>query len=87
LDGDSVSEANEVSGGEPEKLKAPKLPPQRPNPPPIQRGRAGMLQRRAARIRTEIERNRTEGPKVPTWVLAVALAVILGGWIALIVFS
>ncbi|GAA0725709.1 hypothetical protein Drose_17445 [Dactylosporangium roseum] len=43
--------------------------------------------RRLQRIREEIERNRTEGPAIPTWVLALALVVIVGGFAAIVVFS
>ncbi|MFC8616233.1 hypothetical protein ACFT9M_07440 [Micromonospora purpureochromogenes] len=42
------------------------------------------VERRREKIRAEIERNRRGEYTVPTWVLAVALVVILGGWLALI---
>ncbi|MEV0647229.1 hypothetical protein AB0I28_18370 [Phytomonospora sp. NPDC050363] len=45
------------------------------------------LERRRAKIRAEIERNRRGDYKVPTWVLAVALVVFVAGWAALIVFA
>jgi len=44
----------------------------------------GRLERRRERIRAEIRRNREGGHKVPTWVLAAVLALVLAGWIFLI---
>ena len=38
-------------------------------------------ERRTTRIREEIARNRRGEYKVPTWVLAVALAVVIGVWV------
>ena len=43
--------------------------------------------RRLQRIREEIERNRTDGPAIPTWVLALALVLIIAAVTALAVFS
>ncbi|SCF22020.1 hypothetical protein [Micromonospora mirobrigensis] len=45
------------------------------------------MDRRRAKIRAEVERNRRGEYTVPTWVLAVALAVIVGAWLALIIFA
>jgi hypothetical protein len=45
------------------------------------------VERRRAKIRAEIQRNRAGGHKVPTWVMAAVLGVILAGWIFLIVTS
>lgn len=45
----------------------------------------GRVQRKRDRIRAEISRNRAGGHKVPTWVLAVILGVVLLGWLYLIV--
>ncbi|MET7806773.1 hypothetical protein [Micromonospora chersina] len=42
------------------------------------------IERRREKIRAEIERNRRGEYTVPTWVLAVALVLILGTWLALI---
>ena len=42
------------------------------------------LERRREKIRAEIERNRRGEYTVPTWVLALALAAIVGGWLALV---
>ena len=39
------------------------------------------LDRRRRRIREEIARNRRGEAAVPTWLLAVLLVVVLGGWI------
>ncbi len=35
----------------------------------------------------EIQRNRRGEYTVPTWVLALVLLVVVGGWAALIIFS
>jgi hypothetical protein len=43
--------------------------------------------RRRERIYQQIKRNRQGGHKIPTWVLAVALALILAGWAYLIIFD
>ena len=45
----------------------------------------GRLERRRERIRAEIRRNREGGHKIPTWVLAAVLGLILLGWLYLIV--
>ncbi|MEV4482783.1 hypothetical protein AB0K04_26135 [Micromonospora coxensis] len=42
------------------------------------------IERRREKIRAEVERNRRGEYTVPTWVLAVALIAIVGGWLALI---
>ncbi|GGR75880.1 hypothetical protein GCM10010169_19980 [Micromonospora fulviviridis] len=42
------------------------------------------IERRREKIRTEIERNRRGEYAVPTWVLAVALVVIVAAWLGLI---
>ncbi|MFC4017324.1 hypothetical protein ACFOW4_05120 [Micromonospora sp. GCM10011542] len=46
--------------------------------------RQNWVERRREKIRSEIERNRRGEYTVPTWVLAVALLLIVGGWLALI---
>ncbi|WP_412539144.1 hypothetical protein R8Z50_25265 [Longispora sp. K20-0274] len=43
------------------------------------------VQRRRAKIAAEIQRNRQGGHKIPTWVLAAILVIVVVGWIALIV--
>jgi hypothetical protein len=48
---------------------------------------AGWLERRRERARAEIERNRQGGHRVPTWVLVVALVVLVAGWIAVVMRS
>jgi hypothetical protein len=46
-----------------------------------------LYERRTARIREEIARNRRGEYTVPTWVLAAALAAVTGIWVlALLVF-
>jgi hypothetical protein len=42
-------------------------------------------ERRQARIRAEIRRNREGGHRVSTWVLATVLGLFVAGWIWLIV--
>jgi hypothetical protein len=43
------------------------------------------LERRRERIRAEIRRNREGGHRIPTWVLAALLGLVLAGWLWLIV--
>lgn len=63
------------------------------SPPPDKRERTiedvmwARVARRRARIRAEIQRNRAGGHRVPTWVLAAVLGVILAGWLYLIITS
>jgi hypothetical protein len=45
------------------------------------------LERRRARIRAEIERNRRGEYRVPTWVLTVILVLVVAGWLALVFLS
>jgi hypothetical protein len=45
------------------------------------------LDRRRQKVANEIARNRRGEYSVPTWVLALALVLMVGGWIALIVLS
>ncbi len=47
----------------------------------------GRVERKRDRIRAEILRNRQGGHKVPTWVLAVVLGLLLAGWLYLVVTS
>ena len=44
-------------------------------------------ERRRAKISAEIERNRRGEYTVPTWVLVVVLLVIVGAWVAVIIFG
>ncbi|BFU44223.1 hypothetical protein [Krasilnikovia sp. MM14-A1004] len=43
------------------------------------------VQRRQDKIRAEIQRNRAGGHRIPTWVLATLLGLILLGWLYLFV--
>ena len=61
--------------------------PQPPHRPGQGTERQSWLERRREKIRAEIERNRRGEYTVPTWVLALALALIVGAWIALIVVA
>ncbi|MEE6259934.1 hypothetical protein [Plantactinospora sonchi] len=45
------------------------------------------IERRRAKIREEIERNRRGEYRVPTWVLTVVLVVVVAGWLALVFLS
>jgi hypothetical protein len=47
--------------------------------------KSSRLERRRERIRAEIRRNREGGHKIPTWVLAALLGLVVIGWIWLIV--
>jgi hypothetical protein len=47
----------------------------------------GRVTRKRDRIHAEIQRNRSGGHKVPTWVLVAVLALILAGWLFLILTS
>ncbi|ROT29590.1 hypothetical protein [Micromonospora sp. HM5-17] len=49
--------------------------------------RLNRLERRRARIREEIERNRRGEYRVPTWVLTAILVLLVAGWLALIFLS
>ncbi|MEV0002737.1 hypothetical protein AB0H28_10665 [Micromonospora sp. NPDC050980] len=42
------------------------------------------MDRRRAKIRAEVERNRRGDHKVPTWVLAAVLVLVVVGWLAFI---
>ncbi|WP_416905044.1 hypothetical protein [Micromonospora echinospora] len=53
------------------------------NSSPPDRERLNWVERRRQKIRDEIERNRRGEYTVPTWVLALALAAMVGGWLAL----
>ncbi|MCF0092039.1 hypothetical protein AB0B39_24035 [Micromonospora sp. NPDC049114] len=49
--------------------------------------RQNWVERRREKIRAEVDRNRRGEYTVPTWVLALALVLIVGGWLALIFLS
>jgi hypothetical protein len=67
-------------------------PPDRPpHPSPAQKRERtaedvmwGRVERKRERIRTEIMRNRAGGHRIPTWVLAVVLGLLVIGWAYLI---
>ncbi|GAA2369886.1 hypothetical protein [Dactylosporangium salmoneum] len=70
---------------------APDQPPPKPkkldadfNPDRPAKSRQG---RRLQRIREEIERNRTEGPKYPTWLLASVLIVIVAAFVLIVIYA
>ncbi len=47
----------------------------------------GYLERRREKIRAEIQRNRRGDHTVPTWVMALALVLMVGAWVWLVVSS
>ena len=47
----------------------------------------GRIDRRRERIRAQVQRDRQGNHKIPTWVLAVLLGLLLVGWLYLIVTS
>ena len=49
--------------------------------------REAWLVRRRRRIREEIARNRRGEYTIPTWALAVLLAVFITAWVALVILS
>jgi hypothetical protein len=53
---------------------------------PAQR-RPNRRDRRRQRMAAEIQRSRSGDHRVPTWVMAAALLVIVGAWLALIYLS
>ncbi|BCJ77244.1 hypothetical protein CS0771_67880 [Catellatospora sp. IY07-71] len=49
--------------------------------------RTNWVQRRRDRIYNEIQANRRGEYRVPTWVLATVLGLIVAGWLGLILFT
>jgi hypothetical protein len=49
--------------------------------------RRSFLERRREKIIAEIERNRRGDHRVPTWVLVVALLLIVAAWLAVILLN
>jgi hypothetical protein len=45
------------------------------------------VERRRKKIADEIARNRRGEYRVPTWVLVLALVLLVGGWLALVLLS
>jgi hypothetical protein len=76
-------------------MSAPMPPPpqpDRPEPGPAGPGEApptnpGWFVRRRDKIAAEVARNRQGGHRVPTWVLAAALLLIVGAWATLILLA
>ncbi|BEL02374.1 hypothetical protein Q0Z83_005650 [Actinoplanes sichuanensis] len=65
-------------------MRTPDLP--EPNERTEAEARLNRLDRRRAKIRAEIEQNREGNHRVPTWVLALILLLLIGGW-AYLIFS
>jgi hypothetical protein len=63
-----------------------RIPPDEPERAPEQ-ARLSRLERRRQKIADEIARNRRGEYSVPTWVLVLALVLIVGGWLALVLLS
>ncbi len=66
-----------MTGGRVPAVTQPQQPERRPT----------WVERRQAKMAAEIRRNREGNHRVPTWVMAVALIVIVGAWAALIALS
>ncbi len=49
--------------------------------------RLGRIERKRERIRAELDRNQVGGHRIPTWVMACALGLIVVVWILLLVTS
>jgi hypothetical protein len=47
----------------------------------------GWIQTRRRKVIDEIDRNRRGEYRIPTWVLAAALGIIVVAWVAVIVFA
>jgi hypothetical protein len=47
----------------------------------------GRVERRRERIRTQVEQARSGRHKVPTWVMASLLGLLVAGWLYLIFFG
>jgi hypothetical protein len=62
-------------------------------PPPLRErirlddARPGWWERRREKVVEEIARNRRGGHTVPTWVMVLALVVIVGAWAAVLVLA
>lgn len=64
------------------------MPDERPeSPQPRRQIWPAWIYHRRDRIRAEVERNRRGEYVVPTWVLAVLLVLVVGGWVLLVVLS
>lgn len=81
------------SGPQPDRPEAelarPEAEPQRAEPSDDGEtsGKKSFVERRREKVREEIERNRRGEHIVPTWVLVVALIVVVVGWVSLILFA
>jgi hypothetical protein len=64
----------------PDRLSGPDQQPERTS----EQVTWGRLERRRERIRAEIRRDRAGDHKIPTWVLAAVLGLVVAGWIYLI---
>jgi hypothetical protein len=49
--------------------------------------RRSVVERRREKIVAEIERNRRGDHRVPTWVLVLAIVVVVAAWLALILLA
>jgi hypothetical protein len=55
--------------------------------PSVRKGRKGWLQNRRDKAVSEIARNRAGDYKVPTWVLATALAAVVIFWAVILILN
>jgi len=65
-----------------------------PDPPPKltadfnpDRAATNRFGRRLQRIREEVERNRTVGPKYPTWLLALVLIAVIAFFTLIVIYA
>jgi hypothetical protein len=84
-----------MSTDEPSKPAPPRYDPKalkasdaaRPTYPGDGREKLNRWERRTARIRAEIARNKAGNPRIPTWVLALILIAIIAFFVAIVIFA
>ncbi|MEV6488628.1 hypothetical protein AB0M20_08330 [Actinoplanes sp. NPDC051633] len=60
-------------------------PPDKPRERTSEDAPRGFIERRRERMRAEIRRNREGNHRVPTWVMAVALILLVGTWLYFVI--
>jgi type VI protein secretion system component VasF len=65
----------------------PDRPTPASSPAPSEDVKPGFVERRRERLRAEVQRNRQGGHTVPTWVMALALVVMVGAWLYFVLSS
>jgi len=64
----------------------PDVPDEDPFATPNQH-RASLVNRRRAKVLSEMDRNRRGNHRVPTWVLLAAVLLIIVGYVAIVLFA